>query len=92
MSLGRETEVGRLTLNVRNTFQHQSRYKEPQRKNVLPACLSLLLVNASASASKCLCWHQSRASLAFQHGLKTLSIDVFQAFGVLLGLLRHSGW
>lgn len=70
MFLGSETEVGRLTLNVGNTFHHQSGYKEPQGKYVLPACLSLLLVSASASASKRLCWHQSPASLAFQHGLR----------------------
>lgn len=90
MFLGSATEGGRLTLNVSNTFQHQSGYKEPQGKNVLPACLTLLLVSASAFASKRLCWHQRPAPLAFQHGLKTVSIEVFQTFGVRLELLRHS--
>lgn len=62
MFWGRKTEVGRLPLNVGNTFQQQPRYKEPQGESILPACLSLLLVSASATASKILGWHQNMDS------------------------------
>lgn len=90
MFLGREIEVERLTLNVAITFHQQPVYKEPQGKNPLHACFSLLLVSTSATAFIFFCWHQNPVSLALQHGVKVNGPT--GAFGIRLGCLRHQGW